>query len=121
MTQGEVIRAYRALDSLMTVQMPIKVAYRLHKLKKILQNAWDFQYEREKQYLEEFHGEVLQNGNVKFEDPEQMRAWTEAMTSLKDMEVNDILFEPVKLPASDDIMVKPETLADLDGFVFLDI
>ena len=121
MVQSDVIKAYKALDSIKDTPMPVKIAYQIYKLKKVLETRWEFQVEQETKLAEKFHAIPLEGYRVKFENGDDMDGWNEAIKKLNDMEVNDIFFEPVKIPNDVDIRVTPETMAALDGFVFMDI
>ena len=51
MKQIQVINAYKALTNLSNQVLPIRISYAIHKLRKSLSTAWDFQVEREKYIL----------------------------------------------------------------------
>ena len=117
MTQKQVINAYEALRRLSTQPMPIKTAYALHKLRKSVQPAIDFQIEQERALLDELKPEIIDNGaRYKFETPEDVERWLTRTNELGEMET-DIEIHPVELVLTDDVSISPDDIDALTGFV----
>lgn len=121
MTHGEVLAAYRALNFLMTKEWPLKTGYALFKLRRELQQIYDFRVEKERQLVEELRAEANEAGVLSFPTEEKRQRWSEAIEKLNAIEANDLEFEPVKLPMDCEIRLAPDIFAALDGFVYMDL
>lgn len=115
MTQKRLAQAYKAISELTKERWLIKDAYALHKLKKQLQSAWDFQLERETFLIKSYGGEAV-DGAWKFPSVEAKENFEKEMTELNTME-SDIEIEPVTLKAPEGMTIAPDTLDTLDGIV----
>ncbi len=68
MKQGKIIEAYKVLQRLSALPLPLTAAYGLHKLRNALQSQWDFQLEQEDKVIQECDGIVDENGIIHFPD-----------------------------------------------------
>lgn len=117
MTQKKVIDAYKALQRLSVQPMPIKIAYALHKMRKALNPAMDFQVEQERALLNELQPELIDNGaRYKFKTLEDAEQWVARTNELGEMET-DIEIQPVEVIMTDDISISPDDIDALAGFV----
>ncbi len=85
-TQGKVLNAYAAMARIRR-KVKGKDALGLFHLKNLLQENIDFQGEEEMKLVDEFGGQVTQEGTVLIADDEKRAAFNKAITDLREMEV----------------------------------
>ena len=85
------------LQRMMELKLPIKKAYRIYSLAKVINEQREFFIIEEKKLIEKFEAEVLEGGNIRFEDVESQRGFMEEHNALMKFEVNveavDLSFE----------------------------
>ncbi len=118
MTQGRMVKAYKALLEIGQQRLPSTISYKLFKLRRQLQPAWDFQIERETQIFE-MYPPVQQEDRkfFKFESPEAKQDFEEAFKELNDMEP-EIPFDPINVPLLPEMRLSGNDLETLEDFVF---
>lgn len=116
MKQRDIVQAYKIITKLYQKQLPLPVAYKLYKLKRQLQPAWDFQTDTEQKLIDEFKPEWQEDGSLKFESPESARAFEAQVTAALGME-SDIDITPVTIPLCDGVTISPEDIESLAGIV----
>lgn len=119
MTQKQIIDAYKVLNKLNSQPMPIKTAYALHKLRRVLQPAWDFQVERENALLQKYKPELVENGVLQFKSPDDLREWNETMAEVNALP-SDIDVTPVTVAMTDYMRLAPSDIDQLEGFVIFE-
>ena len=121
MKQGKIINAYNALSRLYMQQLPIKEAYKIFGLRKQMKGQYDFQVEREKQFLEKYNGYFDDNGEVKFHKREEAKQFADAVTELSEMEVEEQITPiTMKMDALNDLKIMPGDIESLDGIVIFE-
>lgn len=116
MKQGKIIDAYKALNKLASCQLPIKTAYKLHKLRTALKSAWDFQCEEEGKLIEHLRPAVDADGNLTFATMEGKKEFLRVQHELSEQE-QEIDYQPVVIGFSDGITLSANDIDALDGFV----
>lgn len=126
MKQYQFIEAYKALNHLSSQVLPIRTAYALHKLRRAISPAWEFQVNQEKALIEKLGG-LPQNGAngviISFGNPddpdaiERANQYKSKMLEIAEMEINDVRFEPVHINMDDTIDISINEIEALDGFV----
>lgn len=121
MTQGKINQAYNALAKLVGFQFPVKKAFEIYKLTKIVETQYQFAVSEERKYIEEFGGKINPDGTVSFETPEKFGAYQEKALALSEMDV-EIDFTPVSLSEKDigEQTITPADIYSLEGFVSFD-
>lgn len=119
MKQIQVINAYKALTNLSNQVLPIRISYAIHKLRKSLSTAWDFQVEREKYILEKY-GAHFENGMIIFSDPNVVKDFEMEFNELNQMESDFKLDSPIIIPMAEGIAITPNDIDALDGFVIFE-
>ena len=119
MTQKQVIAAYKALNKLSTQPMPIKTAYALHKLRRTLKPAWEFQCEQENILLDKLKPELLSDGQVRFNSPEDLQEWNETMSQVSKIE-SDIEILPVTVVMDESMRITLDDMDVLEGIVIFE-
>ena len=114
-TQGKATRAYLTLDRMGNRTLPANAAFRLFKVKKALQSAFEFETEEEKKYLAEFGGE-LKDGFVNFETPEKAKGFETKKKELDSMEIEvEVEVPTIRLEEMKEVTISE--LEALEGFV----
>ena len=85
-TQGKVLQAYAAMGRIRR-KVKGRDALDLFRLKNRMQENIDFQSEEEMRLVEEFGGQVTQEGTVLIADEEKREAFNKAIADLRGMEV----------------------------------
>ena len=117
MKQNKIVEAYKIIKNMNGEKFPLPIAYKLYKLRKELEPQVDFQYEQEKNLVDEFGGVVQENGSINFGNPENARKFVEKYNELGEMET-DIEIEPVVINMRDvNIELSPNDIEKLDGFI----
>lgn len=117
MKQVQVINAIKALNTLSEQPLPLPISYKLFKLRKWLQPAWDFQIEQEKEIFKLYPPEKIENGMFKFKSPEDAQGFKDKMAELGELQA-EITYEPINISMSEDIMLTPANIEALQDFVF---
>ena len=120
--------AYDILSKMSGMQFQARDAYRIFRLLKSLEPAYEFGVKREREMVGKYNGVVEQDGSIRFihgEDAESqrtgeenMRGFVREINELHDMDI-DCDFEPITLSydAFGEQTITPREIALLDGFV----
>lgn len=122
-TQKRAVAAYRALQEIGRQPFPVRDALRLLQAKKRLEMAWEFQLQEENKLIESYQPEVRDGKLIMSygkDDAEGKARAQEFMDKMKELQELEVEIEgepvPVRMPG-DEIRIRPETLAALDGIV----
>ena len=118
MKQGKINKAYASLSKLNEYNLPVKKAYGIYKLMRVVEDAYQFAIGEEKKYLEEYGGTIKEDGSVLFSTPTECAMFKDKVEALSDIE-SDIVFDQVVLTEEDlgDQMLMPSDIYNLEGFV----
>lgn len=116
MKQGKLVSAYKVISDLYQQRLPLPIAYKLYKLKTVLQRAWDFQVDEERKLVDEFKPTVLEDGRLKFADPDSAQEFDRRVREVLDME-SDIEVTPISLPMIGDLSITPVDIEALEDIV----
>jgi hypothetical protein len=125
MTQLEAVNAYKALSHLAVQTLPIKTAYALHKLRRALAPAWDFQVAQGTALIERYGG-TIDGGSVRFGQPDDPDAIKRALAYSKEIaELNGLEAEAIPdlhphVPLDDNLVLTMQEVDALDGIVIFD-
>lgn len=117
MTQGNLIRAYKAVNALTEQRLPLPISYKLFKLKKSLQPVWDFQLQEEERIFNLYPPTDREGNQYKFATPEDAQGFREAFKELREME-SDIEFKPLNLPMLESMNLSGEEIDALTDVIF---
>ena len=118
MNQKRAASAYIALFRLNDVQLNIKDAYSVYKMKKQLEDSYQFMTEQEQKIVDQYNGVILGNGNIQFASSEIAEKAKNEMQALNDLEIDlDITPISITLDAIRDGMMSPSDMESLEGFV----
>ena len=119
MNQRKVVLAYKALLRLSEQPLPLPVAYGLHKAKKALESAWQFQLEQEEKMIAECKGVIDGSGSVTFPDDAARLEYVRKALELNEMET-EIEAPGVILPADSGLNLTVNEIDALDGIVMIE-
>lgn len=122
-TQRQAVAAYRALQEIGGLCFPVRDALALLRAKKRLETAYEFQVQEEQKLIDEYRPDVrdgkmiMTYGKDDAEGKARAQAFLERMKELQELEIEiGGGAVAVRVPG-DEIRIRPETLAALDGFV----
>ena len=116
MTQGDAVRAYGAITR-MGSKATGAAAFTLFRLKKGLQEIFEFQNEQEKELVQKFGGQLIENGLVVIADKEKREQFQAEVEKLHGMECD---IQPVTIPAAAIPEISLAEIEALDGFVIFE-
>lgn len=121
-TQKKAVNAYNALTEIGKQPFPIRDALNLLVLRKKLETAMEFQLQEEQKLIDEYQptvdgGKITMPYDEK-DEAVQARAkeFFRKLADLNQMEI-EIDADPAPVGIPDGVIIKPETLAALDGFI----
>lgn len=116
---GELRFIVDSLNSIMVEKLPVKTAYSLSKLGRVVQKEWEVYEEGRFKLIDRYSAKdeagrpVVENGRYKMVDP---NGFGKEINELGGIEAQ-IDFNPITLDALGDIQVSPAVLAGLDKFI----
>lgn len=117
MKQIQLVEAYKTLKKMANIPMDITTSFKLMKLKKRLEEYYQFEEQEEMKMFNEFHGELINDGrSMQFPTQEDANAFSKKWQELKDMEV-EIEIEPIPVMLDQDIRLTIQDMEALDGFI----
>ena len=125
MKQFEIIRAYKIIERLENKQMPLKVSYALYQVKLLLQPQYDFQLKQEQEVYNRFEYTQKPDGKLDFGSKEKaqefMKAMSDKIDELSELEVDLGQFKKPQISVSTDIELSTADIMALELFVeFID-
>lgn len=88
MKQREYIDAYKVIQKYENEKLPLDISFGLFKVKKILQDQWDFQVSREREIFDQYKPQLKEDGTFVFEKDSDREAFMTDFTELFDMDVD---------------------------------
>lgn len=116
MKQGQIIKAYKAINNLAAQPLPLREAYALHKLRAALRPTWDFQQQEEEKEIRRLEPQFEQNGDLLFKSPDDAAAFRAKLKALEENEV-DVEYKPVNVRMAEGVALTVNDIEALDGFV----
>ena len=118
MTYQQIVNAKQAIDEIGKLHFPIRISYELFKLKKRVEQLFEFEVDQEKKLVEKYGGQIKNNGSILFDSKEITETFGNEMAELLKTEVEEE-FEPVDIDITEagDVSISPELMWKLDGFV----
>lgn len=118
MKQFKIIAAYKTIEDIKqrNKEYPLAVAHAIFKIKKTLQDQWDFQVEEERKLFEKY-SPVSDDGNsIKFASDEDAKAFSSKIAELSDMDVELDYIKP-KIRLSEQFDLTLSEMEALDDFI----
>lgn len=126
MTQEKCVKAYRALDKLMTQNLTLPMAVKVFNMRQDLKKVWEFQLSEERKIIERHPNVDPASGTVEYplddeklmdERVAELDSFVKEIKELGLME-QDIKIEPfVLVTGNEDIKIAGSDIENLQGFV----
>ena len=117
MKQRQIIRAYKSMKKLADQDLPIKTAYRIHRMMMSMGPAWEFQREEEDKILRKLKPKVMENGRLEFSSPEDAQAFKNKLEEIGGMEAEGAEIHPIKMNMPDGTILSANDIDALTGFI----
>lgn len=117
MKQFQIIKACKAIDKILRLDIPFPVKNRIYKLRRTFQAEWEFQVEQEQLLVDSLKRKKDENGKEYLPESEINR-FNQKAAEIGNMAVN-VDYEPVRIEVSK-VMEKPLSVLDDDDFRSLD-
>lgn len=116
MNQEKYVNAYKVIRKYESEKMPLDISYGLFKVKKILQDQWDFEVAKEQEIFDRYNPVIDDNGNFRFESAEDQTNFAKEISDLLSMEVDED-FDKVKINFDNKIEMSLSDIEALSDFV----
>lgn len=116
MKQQQIVNAYKVIKKYENDKLPLDISYAFFKLKKKLQEQWDFEVEREKTIFDKYKPEQKQDGNITFSSKEDEEGFEKEIAELLNME-SDWDDEKIKVNFDGRIDMPVVDIEALDDFI----
>ena len=117
MTMQQIINAYRGLNELYGLPLPMRTAHAVYMQRRKLEAHYKFEEEREKALLDELRGKA-ENGALAFPDAALAQEFQARMQEGLAMEIDEeITPATVNMSELGDVRLRPEVIGWLDGIV----
>ena len=116
MKQSDIIKAYKTIQKYEHEKLPLNTSYALYRIKKQLEDQWNFQVERETTIFEKYKPEIKENGNFIFKTPEDTQNFAKDIQELADMDI-DIDIRKSTISFEDNVQMSVEDISALEEFV----
>lgn len=110
--------AYLSITRLNSVRFGIKDAFSVYKLRKKLEDVYNFFVEEQRKIIEKYNGEILEDGRIQFDSNETAEKARNDIESLNNSSI-DVDIEPITINISEiqDGTMTPRDIEMLDGFI----
>lgn len=116
MKQEKYISAYKVIQKYENEKLPLDISYGLFKVKKILQDQWDFEVTKEQEIFDRYKPSVNDDGSFSFETTEDQIGFAKELSDLLSMKV-DQDFDKVKIDFGDRVELSLTDIEALDDFI----
>ena len=117
MKQQQILNAYKVIQKYSNDKLPLDISYAFFKLKKALQEQWEFELERERKIFDKYHPTQEEDGQLKFDNDEDMKNFSKELTELLDMEVDMYDFSKIKVDFGGRLDMPVVDIEALDDFI----
>ena len=114
--QEKAVQAYITILAIGKRPLNSFAAFKLFKLKKALQDSFEFQRQEEDKYIAEFEGVKNDNGSVNFPDSEKTKAFKQKQKELDEVE-QDIAIDRMMFTLKELPELSIEQIEILDTFI----
>ena len=111
------LNALPILQRIMELKLPIKKAYKVYSLAKVINEQREFFINEEKKLIEKFNAEIVENGGIKFKNSEEQTQFIQEHTELMEYEVTGL--ETLELDFDDlgEVEFTPVEIMQLEGVI----
>lgn len=119
--QYKITRAYKKMNELTQMKLPLTLSYKLWKLKKLLEPQIAFQSEKEQEIIAKYNPQVNGDGTLSFKNEKERNKFyqemNETVNEISNMDIDLEDFEKVEFPMDDRIELTVDDIDDLSEFV----
>ena len=116
MKQQKFVEAYKIIQKYENEKLPLDISYGFFKVKKLLQDQWDFEVSKETEIFNKYQPTTDENGVFNFKSAEDQTNFSKEFTDLLDMEV-DWNSEKIKINFGDRIEMSLAEIEALNDFI----
>lgn len=116
MKQSTIINAYKVIQKHRQDQLPLDVSLAFFKVKKMLDDQWEFQLEKENELIEKYHPTRKENGDLVFDPPENMDKFIEEINAIGDLDI-DLDYKKVDAKFGNKIELSVDEIEALEEFM----
>ena len=117
MTIQKLLNALPEVQKLVSLKLPIKKAYQVYILAKLINDKRDFFINEEKKLIEKYQAKIENNGAVSFSNIENQKAFNQEHSELFQYEIDDINVVDLTFDDLKDMEFTPVEIAMLDGVI----
>lgn len=115
MKQMIIANAYKTITKFDNEQLPLDISYKLYKVKKALQDQWDFQIKEEEKIFDKYHPQV-ESGKYIFDTKEDEENFAKEIIALANLEI-DLDFNKVSIGFGDRLKLSINEIDALNEFI----
>lgn len=118
MKQYKIINAYKIIQDIekKDKEYPLTISHAIFKVKRALQDQWDFQIAEEQKIFAKYHPKQLEDGRFQVDSEELGAEWMDKLTQLSNMDV-DIDYSKPQIRITDDVGLTVREVDALSDFV----
>lgn len=113
----QILNSLPILQRVVELKLPIKKAYKVYSLAKQINEQREFFIKEEKKLIEKFNAEILEDGNVKFNSPEDQMGFVTEHAALMQYEVADLNVIELSFEDLGDTELTPKDIMMLEGVI----
>lgn len=117
MTAQQILNALPLIQNIMDLNLPIKKAYEVYTLAKLINEKREFFINEEKKIIEKFNATVAENGTIRFQSPQDQLAFYQAHSELMNYEVDDLKAVELSLSNLESAQLKPYEIGLLENII----
>lgn len=117
MTVQQMLNSLPTLQRIMELKLPIKKAYKVYSLAKLINEQREFFIKEENKLIEKFNAEFLSNGGLKFKNSEEQTMFIKEHAELMSYEVNDLEVLDLDFDDFGDVEFTPVEIMSLEGVI----
>lgn len=117
MTARQMLNALPMVQKIMELKLPIKKAYKVYNLAKVINEKREFFINEEKKIVDKFEVEILEDGKIRFKDSESKLGFMQGHAELMNYEISDL--DPLELSFDDlgEVEFTPMEIMQLEGVI----
>ena len=117
MTISQMLNAFPVVQKIMELKLPIKKAYKVYTLVKVINDKRDFFINEEKKLIDKFEGTLLQNGKIQFKSAEIQVKFAEEYNELMNYIIEDVEVFELKFEDLGEVEFTPAEIGMLEGVI----
>jgi len=117
MKQQKIVQVYKVIEPISkNKDLPSDISYVFYRIRKLLQDQWDFQIEEERKIFEKYNPKYV-NEKLTFDNPEQAQAFTEEIKKLSEIDADLGEFSKFDFHPDGRVKLSAEDMEKLEDFL----